>query len=473
VSLRSRQLALAPFGVRSFRFQWGSDLLASLAFEMETLILGWYVLVETQSVVLLGIFGSLQFLGSLLAPFTGVLGDRLGSRSMLLAIRAACGVFALLIMVLGLTGTLSPLLVFATALVTGLLRPTELMMRMALVGEIIPPDRLLSAMGLSRITIDVARIAGALTGASLFAAIGLGLSYVVVSCFYVVSVALTFGIARSSSALSPGTARSSSALSPGTARSSSALSPGTARSSSALTPGIARSSAAREPGTARGSVAPTPGIAQSDAAPRIQRERKSAWQELKGGMAQVWNTPSVLAIMWLAFLVNLTAFPVTAGLLPYVAKEIYGIDEIGLGHIVSSYSFGALAGSVLMTFWGGLSNANRAMMVSMVLWYSGLALFAFIDAKWPGIVVLFCVGLFQCVAMVTSLTALLNDTDERYRARIMGVRMLAVYGLPIGLVAAGYLIRSAGFLATTLTYSLVGLAVTLAIGYRWRRSIWH
>jgi predicted MFS family arabinose efflux permease len=451
MSLRGRQLALAPFGVRSFRFQWGSDLLASLAFEMETLILGWYVLVETQSVVLLGIFGSLQFLGSLLAPFTGVLGDRLGSRSMLLAIRAACGVFALLIMVLGLTGTLSPLLVFATALVTGLLRPTELMMRMALVGEIIPPDRLLSAMGLSRITIDVARIAGALTGASLFAAIGLGLSYVVVSCFYVVSVALTFGIARSSAALTPGIARSSAALEPGIAR-----------SSAALTPAIARSG-----------VAPTPGIAQSNAAPRVQRERKSAWQELKGGMAQVWNTPSVLAIMWLAFLVNLTAFPVTAGLLPYVAKEIYGVDEIGLGHIVSSYSFGALAGSVLMTFWGGLSNANRAMMVSMVLWYAGLALFAFIDAKWPGIVVLFCVGLFQCVAMVTSLTALLNDTDERYRARIMGVRMLAVYGLPIGLVAAGYLIRSAGFLATTLTYSLVGLAVTLAIGYRWRRSIWH
>jgi len=451
VSLRGRQLALAPFGVRSFRFQWGSDLLASLAFEMETLILGWYVLVETQSVVLLGIFGSLQFLGSLLAPFTGVLGDRLGSRSMLLGIRAACGVFALLIMVLGLTGTLSPLLVFATALVTGLLRPTELMMRMALVGEIIPPDRLLSAMGLSRITIDVARIAGALTGASLFAAIGLGLSYVVVSCFYVVSVALTFGIARSSAALTPGIARSSAALEPGTAR-----------GSVAPTPGIARSSAALEPGTAR-----------SNAAARIQGERNSAWQELKGGMAQVWNTPSVLAIMWLAFLVNLTAFPVTAGLLPYVAKEIYGVDEIGLGHIVSSYSFGALAGSVLMTFWGGLSNANRAMMVSMVLWYAGLALFAFIDTKWPGIVVLFCVGLFQCVAMVTSLTALLNDTDERYRARIMGVRMLAVYGLPIGLVAAGYLIRSAGFLATTLTYSLVGLAVTLAIGYRWRHSIWH
>ena len=45
--------ALAPFRIRSYRFQWPADLLTSWAFEMETLILGWYVLVETNSVVML------------------------------------------------------------------------------------------------------------------------------------------------------------------------------------------------------------------------------------------------------------------------------------------------------------------------------------------------------------------------------------------------------------------------------------
>ncbi len=48
--------ALAPFRVRSFRFQWPADLLISWAFEMEVLILGWYVLVETGSVVLLTLY---------------------------------------------------------------------------------------------------------------------------------------------------------------------------------------------------------------------------------------------------------------------------------------------------------------------------------------------------------------------------------------------------------------------------------
>src|ERR671928_120558 len=49
----ARPSTFAPFSVRAFRFQWPADLATSWAFEMETLILGWYVLVETQSVLLL------------------------------------------------------------------------------------------------------------------------------------------------------------------------------------------------------------------------------------------------------------------------------------------------------------------------------------------------------------------------------------------------------------------------------------
>src|SRR5205807_5572800 len=53
----ARPSALAPFRIRNYRFQWPADLLTSCAFEMETLILGWYVLVETRSVLLLTLFG--------------------------------------------------------------------------------------------------------------------------------------------------------------------------------------------------------------------------------------------------------------------------------------------------------------------------------------------------------------------------------------------------------------------------------
>src|SRR4029079_8094283 len=59
VSARARASTFAPFQIPSFRFQWPADLATSFAFEMENLILGWYVLVETRSVTMLTIYASL------------------------------------------------------------------------------------------------------------------------------------------------------------------------------------------------------------------------------------------------------------------------------------------------------------------------------------------------------------------------------------------------------------------------------
>ena len=131
----------------------------SWAFEMETLILGWYVMVQTGSVLLLTTFGSLQLLGTLAAPMFGVLGDRLGGRTLLCVMRAICAALAAVLMVLGLTGWLTPLWVFVVAALTGIVRPNDLVMRHALIGETIPPDGVMGAVGMSRANADSARIA--------------------------------------------------------------------------------------------------------------------------------------------------------------------------------------------------------------------------------------------------------------------------------------------------------------------------
>src|SRR3970040_645041 len=91
-----RAPALAPFAVRSFRFQWPADLFTSWAFEMEALILGWYILAATGSVQQLVVVGALVWIGSLFSPFFGVLGDRVGHRTLLCVTRALYALLAAL-----------------------------------------------------------------------------------------------------------------------------------------------------------------------------------------------------------------------------------------------------------------------------------------------------------------------------------------------------------------------------------------
>jgi MFS family permease len=406
---------IAAFRVRSFRFQWPADLLTSWAVEMETLILAWYVLVNTGSVLMLTLFGSLQFLGTLAAPFFGVLSDRFGSRTMLFVMRGIYAVLALTLMTLGLTGLLTPAHVLVIAAVNGLVRPNDLIMRNSLIGETIPPEHLMSALGLSRSTMDSARVAGALAGAGLSAALGIGWAYVFVTVFYAASLALTFGVAR---------------------------------------------------------ARPMPDPSRTGGA-SARVGRPSGWRELVDVLAYVWRTPRVLATMYLAFLVNLTAYPVSGGLMPYAAKTIYLTDATGLGWLVASFSFGALLGSIALVVMGSPRNPERVMVLNIALWYAFLFVFAHVRTFALAMPLLMLTGLVQSLAMIAMAASLLQAAGDRFRARVMGVRILAVYGLPLGLLAAGVLIERLGYPVAISLYCTLGLAFTVLIGVRWRASVWQ
>ncbi len=400
----SRSEILAPFEVRSFRFQWPADLLTSWASEMEILILGWYILTQTGSVLLLTLYGALQYAGTLIAPMFGLAGDRLGHRNVLATMRATYATMAAIMIGLALLHVLDPLAVFMVASVSGLVRPSDLAMRNALVAETMPGDRLMAAMGVARTTADSARIVGALAGAGLFAWLGMAPAYTAIGLCYAAGFLLTLGVG-----------------------------------------------------------APRP------SGPVM---RLSFWRDLREGLAYIWDTPASLAAMWLAFLVNMTAFPLTLGLLPYVARDIYHVGQTGLGTLTASFAGGALLGSIGISVAGRTIRPARMMLIYAMLWY--VLLLGFVHA--PGIatgrLALLLAGGAQSLSMTPMAVMLLHGASARFRGRVMGVRMLAVYGLPIGLLAAGGLIERFGYAATATGYCLAGLLLTGVIAIRWRAALW-
>ncbi len=408
MSLSSRSPMLAPFSVRSFRFQWPADMATSWALEMEMLILGWYVLVETRSVLMLTIFASLLYIGTLLAPMFGVMGDRVGHRNMLCAMRALYAGLASLLMVFAFMGAVTPTIVLATTAVLGLVRPSDIGMRTALVGETIPPAQLMGAMSIQRTTQDSARIAGALTGAGLVAVVGMGPAYAVVVCFYVISVVLT-------------------------------LQTGGARMAHHAT----------------------------------AEQRATPWRELREGLSYVWRSPQLRATMLFAFLLNLTAFPLFNGLMPYVAKVVYGADQSTLGTMVAAAASGALTGSIIMSRFGGAFRPARAMLAFGAAWLVLLMVFAQTTHPAAGILVLMLAGCMQSMSLIPINAVLLRNTDQRYRGRIMGIRMMAIYGNLPGLLLAGPLIAHFGYAAMATSYCMFGIAVIVLIATYWRRHLWQ
>lgn len=378
---------------------------------MEQIILGWYILVETGSVLLLTLYASLGYVGTLIAPMFGVAGDRIGHRDLLAMMRATYALLAATLMMLALTATLTPFYVLVIAVLMGLVRPSDLGVRGALVATIMPHGLLIGAISVSRTTMDTARIAGALSGAGLFAALGMGVAYAAIVGLYVTATLLTLCV-----------------------------------------------NAPRKPHTA------------ADVTGEVLRA--SPLRDLKEGVSYVWTTPRMQAAMWIAFLVNLTAYPLSNGLLPYIARAVYGTNQAGLGYLSASFAIGSLAGSVALSMVGGVRVA-RLMIASTVAWYGALLVFVQMQTVPTAIVCLLLTGFCQSLSMISVAVILMRAAGEHLRGRVMGVRMMVIYGLPLGLLAAGSLIEEIGFAATGTLYAATGIAMTLAIVTHWRADLWH
>jgi MFS family permease len=177
--------------------------------------------------------------------------------------------------------------------------------------------------------------------------------------------------------------------------------------------------------------------------------------------------------MCFAFLLNLTAFPLFTGLLPYVAKEVYSSDQTTLGYMVAGASFGALLGSMVLSRIGHAVRPARMGLVFGAGWYVMLIVFAHTPHPMAGIAVLIVTGVVQSLGLIPMSAMLLRNSDVRYRGRVMGMRMLALYGNLPGLLISAPLIARIGFPMTATLYCGIGLVFTAVIAIHWRAHLWR
>ena len=395
---------LSVFGIRSFRYQWSADAMSTWGSEMETLILGWYILVATDSPFLVGLLGALRFSGTITAPVIGVIADRVNRKVMLISLRIGTVLTAMVLLILAVSGLIQPWHVFVVAGFSGLLRPADNVLRQSLIADTVPRSLLMNASGFARTTQDSARIVGALLGATLLSRLGLGWALTAVSLFYGFSV--VFGL----------------------------------------------------------------GIRPVRSSPHIKKHMNPL-ADMKQSAKYIMASSALQPIMFLAFLVNATAFPFTNGLLPVVARDVYGHDENGLAVMIATFAGGALVGSLLMAAVVKFSHPERFMMLAMIIWHLLLILFAQTQSNTWGLPLLALIGASVSFCMITMSVVLLTFTKFEMRGRVMGVRMLAVYALPMGMVLGGWLIEQYGVSVTITGYAVAGLVAIALSLFKWPRLI--
>ncbi|MGO9220075.1 MAG: MFS transporter [Streptosporangiaceae bacterium] len=135
----------------------------------------WLVLTLTHSSTDLGFVLALQTLPILLlAPYGGVVADRVDKRRLMVVLQIAMGLQALVLGLLTVAGVVRFWEVGLLAVILGLNNAFENSARQAFVREMVGPDELRNAVTLNSVTVNAARAVGPAIGGVLIATVGIG-----------------------------------------------------------------------------------------------------------------------------------------------------------------------------------------------------------------------------------------------------------------------------------------------------------
>ncbi len=169
--------ALAIRNFRRFFFGQSTSLIGTW---MQSVAQSWLVFTVTHSATAIGFVLALQTLPVLtLAPYGGVIADRVNKRRLLIVLQSMMGLQALVLGILAVTHKVTFWEICLLAVVLGLNNCFETPARQAFMREMVGPEHVRNAIGLNSTMVNAARAVGPAVAGLLIATVGVGVCFLI------------------------------------------------------------------------------------------------------------------------------------------------------------------------------------------------------------------------------------------------------------------------------------------------------
>ncbi|MDP6961729.1 MAG: MFS transporter [Dehalococcoidia bacterium] len=182
--------SLNPFKVLrygDYKFVWPTEALSLWAMEMEIIVLAIFVLRDTNSPLLVGLIGAVKFAGTLFGPLYGLMVDRFNRKLLQVGVRVFGVALAMTLTTLIITDKLELWHAYAIVTAGSMVRMLDLILIQTLTADAVPSHALHGAIGLSRSTLDGARVVGSIVGGTLLELLGLDWAYITITVLYLMA----------------------------------------------------------------------------------------------------------------------------------------------------------------------------------------------------------------------------------------------------------------------------------------------
>ncbi|MBV9046888.1 MAG: MFS transporter [Solirubrobacterales bacterium] len=177
---RAGRVTFAALAVPNYRRYISGQSISLVGTWMQMTAQAWLVLTLTHSSTTLGVVVALQTLPVLLlAPYGGVIADRVNKRRMMISLQSGMGLQALALGLLTVTGVVRVWEIAVLAALLGLNNAFENPSRQSFMLEMVGPDHLRNAVTLNSVMVNVARIVGPAAAGILIATVGDGVCFLI------------------------------------------------------------------------------------------------------------------------------------------------------------------------------------------------------------------------------------------------------------------------------------------------------
>jgi MFS family permease len=175
----------AALGTANYRRYFIGQAISLIGTWMQTVAQSWLVLQLTHSGTALGMVAAAQFLPVLLlAPYGGLLADRVDKRRLLMATQSALGLLALTFGLLTVTHLVRLWMIVVLAALLGAVAACDNPGRQAFAVEMVGRERVRNAVTLNSVLMNAARAVGPAVAGVLIALAGIGVCFLVNAASY-------------------------------------------------------------------------------------------------------------------------------------------------------------------------------------------------------------------------------------------------------------------------------------------------
>ena len=403
----------AALSIRNYRLYWWGQVVSLIGTWMQQVSLPWLVLALGGSALDLGFVAVLQFGPAMfLAPFGGVVADRIDKRHALIASQIAACLQAFTLFLIVATGIVQIPMVMVMAFLLGLVNAVDMPMRQALAADLVPRHLLANAIALNSMAFNSARVVGpALAGVIIAVAAGVtGSNIAGVGVNLAINTVTYAGVLTGLLRMNPREIR------------------------------------------------------------RMERPERHppVLESLVEGFQYAVRTPLVL---WcLILLGGIAAFGFNFQiLLPLFATEVLDLDADGYGALFAAMGIGSLAGSLTLA----IMRRRRAIPLMLgggIVFSVLLVAIAAARTPWLAALPILGAGYFSMLMINTINATVQANVTDALRGRVMSFYVTVFAGsAPLGGLFAGFVAEAWGTPAAFIAGAVLSLATVaiVGLGLRW------